>query len=438
MASLRSSAAYRIAFTYAAVFAATILLLGTAVYFAADAEFRSLRDQSIADELTDLSQEGTPNLVREIGQRETMRGPTPFGYALFDRSGKRITGRLDTPRPALGFSMIVFRDPVEGDDLARAKALDMPNGDRLMVAVDTEAVEEIDATILTLFGVAFVIVLAVGLVSALFLGRYLRGRLGAIGATANAIVAGDLDQRMPVGPNRDEFDTVGLALNAMLDRIAGLMENLRQVSSDVAHDLRTPLLRLRHQLEQVGSVDGAAERAIEQGDEMLKLFGSILRIAEVEGGGLAQTFTRVDLSALAEDVGDGFLPALTDSGRSLTWEVEPGAIVLGDRELLAQAIANLLDNARVHTPTGTAVALTLECGEEWVRLSVADDGPGVPSEHRDNILRRFYRGDASRTTPGNGLGLSLVAAVAAAHGGNVVVYAAGQGLRVTIVLPRAS
>lgn len=438
MASLRSSAAYRIAFTYAAAFAAAILLLGTAVYFAADAEFRSLRDQSISDELADLSQEGMPNLIKEIGEREGRRGPTPFGYALFDKFGKRIAGGLDTQRPELGFTMIVFRDPVEGEDRARAKAIDLPDGERLVVAVDSESVEEIDATILTLFGIAFLAVLAVGVVSALILGRYLRGRLGAISATANAIVAGDLAQRMPVGPDRDEFDTVGLALNTMLDRIAGLMENLRQVSSDVAHDLRTPLLRLRNQLEQVGSTDGAAERAIEQGDELLKLFGSILRIAEVEGGGLEQTFTRVDLSTLAEDVGDSFLPALTDSGRSLTWEVEPDTIVLGDRELLAQAIANLLDNTRVHTPTGTAVTLTLERSEEWVRLSVADNGPGVPGEHRENILRRFYRGDASRTTPGNGLGLSLVAAVAAAHGGDVAVYAAGLGLRVTIVLPRAS
>ncbi len=438
MASLRSSAAYRIAFIYAAAFAAAILLLGTAVYFAADAEFRSLRDQSISDELADLSQDGMSNLIEEIGEREGMRRPTPFGYALFDKDGRRVAGRLDTQRPELGFTMITFHDPFEGNDRARAKAVDLVDGRRLVVATDSEAVEKIDATILTLFGIAFVAVLAVGVVSALILGRYLRNRLGAISATANAIVAGNLDQRMPVGPYRDEFDAVGLALNTMLDRIAGLMENLRQVSSDVAHDLRTPLLRLRNQLEQIGSVDGAAERAIEQGDEVLKLFGSILRIAEVEGGGLDQTFTRVDLSALVEDVGDSFLPALTDSGRSLTWEVESGTIVRGDRELLAQAIANLLDNTRVHTPVGTAVTLKLDAGADSVRLSVADNGPGVPDEHRDNIFRRFYRGDASRTTPGNGLGLSLVAAVAAAHGGDVMVHAAGLGLRVTIVLPRAS
>ncbi|MGY4398916.1 signal transduction histidine kinase [Sphingomonas sp. UYAg733] len=439
MASLRSSAAYRIAFTYAAAFAAAILLLGTAVYFAADAEFRHLRDQTISDELADLSQESSDgDLAREIGERETARATQSFVYALYDRTGRRIAGTLDTPRPAIGFSLIVFHDPAEGDDPARAKAVDLPNGERLVVAVDSESVEAIDETILTLFGIAFLGVLAIGSTGALLLGRYLRYRLGAISTTANAIVAGDLDHRMPVGPNRDEFDTAGLALNAMLDRIAGLMENLRQVSSDVAHDLRTPLLRLRNRLEQVGTVEGAAQRAIEQGDEMLKLFGSILRIAEVEGGGLKQGFARIDLSALIEDVGDGFLPALTDSGHTLSWAVEPGIAVLGDRELIAQAVANLLDNARVHTPAGTAVSLTLDGENGWARLSIADNGPGVPSQDRDAILRRFFRGEASRTTPGNGLGLSLVAAVAAAHGGEVAIDAAEPGLRVLIVLPRMS
>ena len=220
MANLKSSAAYRIAFTYAAAFAAAILVLGIAVYFAADAEFRSLRDQAISDELADLSHEGGGSgLIREINEREHGRTAEPFGYALFDRFGKRIAGGLDTPRPVIGFSMIVFRDPAEGADIARAKAIDLPDGERLTVAVDSEAVEAIDATILTLFGIAFVIVLIVGVVSALILGRYLRGRLGAISATANAIVTGNLDQRMPVGKKsrRVRYGRIGAQRHARPD-----------------------------------------------------------------------------------------------------------------------------------------------------------------------------------------------------------------------------
>ncbi|HEX7851813.1 MAG TPA: HAMP domain-containing sensor histidine kinase [Sphingomonas sp.] len=435
--NFRTSAAYRIAFTYAAAFAAAILLLGVAVYFAADAEFRRQRDQALSEEVADLAGEGNrANLAREIAERETGRATVAFGYALFDRSGKRVAGALDTPRPPTGFGEIIFRDPVEGPDLARAKAIDLANGDRLVVAADSEPIETIDATILWLFGIAFVVVLAVGAVGALLLGRYLRHRLGAIATTANAIVGGSLDHRMPVGPNRDEFDAAALALNAMLDRVAGLMENLRQVSSDVAHDLRTPLLKLRGQLDQVGRVEGAEQRAIELGDELIILFAAILRIAEVEGGGLEQSFARVDLSSLAEDVADSFRPALTDSGHALTWEIDPAIVVHGNRELLAQAITNLLDNARVHTPAGTQVTLSLDAGGDWVRLAVADNGPGVSHADRAAIMRRFYRTEASRTTPGNGLGLSLVGAVAAAHGGSVAIDDNRPGLVITIILPR--
>lgn len=214
------------------------------------------------------------------------------------------------------------------------------------------------------------------------------------------------------------------------------MDNLRQVSSDVAHDLRTPLLKLRNQLELVGKVDGAAERAIAQGDALLDLFAAILRIAEVESGVTLGALGTIDLSALALDVAETYQPAFADSGRTLDWSVEPGVAVAGDRQLLAQAMVNLLDNAQIHTPPGTHVRLTLVTDADHVRLSVVDDGPGVPAHDRTRILRRFVRGEASRTTPGNGLGLSLVAAVAAVHGGGVAVEDAGPGLRMTITLPR--
>ncbi len=360
------STAYRIAFIYSAAFAAAILILGIAVYFAADAEFRRARDRAITDEMTALIHEGGGGLAAEVAEREKAKATGSFGYALFDPAGRRIAGALDTARPEPGFGMIVYLDPYEGHDTARAQTVALADGSRLVVAVDSETIEKIDATILMIFGVAFVIVVAVGVAGALILGHYLRRRLGAISGTARAIVTGNFDQRVPIGLGHDEFDDVALALNAMLDRIAGLMENLQQVSSDVAHDLRTPLVRLRNQLELVGTVEGAAEKAIEQGDELLKLFAAILRINEVEGGVLAQGYIEIDLSTLAEDVGDGFLPAILDSGRILTLNIAPRIAVLGDRELLAQALANLLDNAIVHTPLATDIELTLEGDQEKV------------------------------------------------------------------------
>lgn len=437
MANLRSNAGYRIAILYSAAFAVAILLLGIAVYFAADAEFRSQRNAAIADELDELMRIEDPAALRRAITDREIAGPTGgFVYALFDAYGKRIAGDLQTAMPEPGIATISFNDPHEGADPAVAHTAVRPNGDRVVVAVDSEAIEKIDATILALFGGAFVVVLIIGGAGALILGGYLRRRLAVISDTAQSIIAGDVTRRVAISQAGDEFDQAGQALNAMLDRISQLMENLRQVSSDVAHDLRTPLLRLRNQLEQVGTVDGAAERAIELGDEMLLLFGSLLRIAEVEGGALSRSFAVVELSSLIEDVGESFYPAITDSGRVLTSAITPRINLLGDRELLAQAAANLLDNARVHTPEGTAIRLVLKTSDDMVHLSVVDNGPGVPNGDREKILQRFYRAERSRTTPGNGLGLSLVTAVAAAHGGKVIVGAQEPGLAVTLVLPR--
>lgn len=437
VARLRSSAGYRIAFLYSATFAMAILLLGVAVYFAADAEFRSQREAALRKETNELSLiTDRADLIREIARRQSSAPIDGFGYAVFDPAGRRIGGSLDAAVPRPGIGAIVFKDPREGDDMAIADTVVLRQGERLVVAIDSETIEQIDTTILTLFGGAFVIVLAIGGIGAFVLGGYLRRRLATIGETAQSIIAGDLARRVAISAADDEFDRAGQALNVMLDRIGKLMDNLRQVSSDVAHDLRTPLLRLRDQLEQVGTVDGAAARAIELGDDMLKLFGSILRIAEVEGGTLSASFRRIELSKLIDDIGDSFRPAILDSGRALRCSVDPDIRVFGDRELLAQAAANLLDNARIHTPPGTSVLLSLDADDRWARLGVADDGPGVAAADRERILQRFYRTERSRTTPGNGLGLSLVAAVAAAHGGTVAVGAPARGLHVTLTLPR--
>lgn len=437
---MKASAAYRIAFNYSAAFALAILLLGIVMYLVADTDFRRQQDGLLTREAMNLAHEydegGIPDISQAITKREAGNRLTEFGYALFDASGRRVAGALDTQRPPLGIVDIMFRDPTEGPDMARASARDLGNGYRLVVARDTEAAEGLDRAVLALFGTAFLIVIGIGIVGALILGGYLQRRLEGISGAASAIMAGDLSRRIPIGTCGDEFDVVGSALNTMLDRIGQLMDNLRQVSSDVAHDLRTPLLRLRNELEQVGTVDGAAGRAIAQGDALLALFAALLRISEVESGALARSFTTIDLSFLAMEVAESFAPAFADSGRNLTWSVAPRIAIHGDRELIAQAIVNMLDNARLHTPPGTQVALRLIADGKTARLSVADDGPGVPVADHARILHRFARGEASRTTPGNGLGLSLVVAVTAAHGGTVTVADNVPGLCVTLNLPK--
>ncbi len=445
MRKVATSAAYRIAFVYSAAFALAILVLGIAVYFAADANFRAQQDAGIVEEskelVGDFRDEGLNDLRETISARENGGPANPYGYALYDRFGRRIAGALDTPQPRPGLRDIVFKDPREGSDPARAMTTILPDGHVLTVALDPEALERIDATILALFAGAFVLLIAVGGGGALILGAYLRRRIERISGTARAIVAGDFGQRVPVGKRNDEFDQLGQALNVMLDRIAQLLDNLRQVSSDVAHDLRTPLARLRASLE--AALDGGADRAalksaLRQSDELLALFAAILRISEVEGGALGRSFAPVDVARLAIDVCETYLPAVNDGGRNLSCDAAGEAIVHGDRELIAQALINLLDNAQAHTPEGTAILVALSSDPEAVRLSVADDGPGVAEEDCERIARRFVRLEGSRSTPGNGLGLNLVAAIAAAHGGRLVITDNAPGLRATIVLPRAA
>jgi len=449
MHRLVASAAYRIAFTYSLALALAIIALGCAVYFAADANFRSQQDGAIADEsaglVRDFTDEGIAELRTEIAAREAGSSTNAFGYALFDAQGRRIAGALDTPQPPAGWHDIIFVDPKEGPDPARAYARDLPGGMRLVVATDSEAVERIDATILALFSGAFVLVILLGIIGALLLGGYLRRRLDRISGTAQAIVSGDIERRVPVGARGDEFDQLALVLNAMLDRIAHLLDNLRQVSSDVAHDLRTPLARLRNQLAETLDSGGdaaatrtALKRAIGQSDDLLALFAAILRISEVEGGALSRTFARVDLSDLVQDLCDSYAPAVSDGGRSLDCQIEPNIRLRGDRELIAQAVINLLDNAQHHTPPGTRITVAAAASEDWIRLSVADTGPGVAAEDRPRIARRFARLDSSRTTPGHGLGLNLVEVIAEAHGGRLSIDDNSPGLRVTMVLPRAS
>ncbi|MDX5985528.1 sensor histidine kinase [Sphingomonas echinoides] len=436
----RASAAYRIAFTYSAAFTLAILLLGVAIYIAADAQFRRQQDAALVDEASALAHEynegDLPEIRHAIARREGSNTINAYGYALFDRTGHRVGGGLNTRKPPVGLQDIVFVDPVEGADHARAYATDLTRGLRLVVARDSESLEGIDQTIVLIFGGAFVLVIGLSVFGALLLGGYLQRRLDGISGVARAIMAGDMAQRVPLSDRRDEFDAVGSALNTMLDRIGQLMDNLRQVSSDVAHDLRTPLLRLRNQLEQVGQVPGAAERAIEQGDAVLALFAALLRIAEVEGGALARSFVATDMTLVVTEIAESYAPAFADSGRTLGWSVAPGITVLGDRELIAQALINLLDNALLHTPPGTPVAVSLEADAHVATVSVADAGPGVPPGDHARILQRFARGEASRTTPGNGLGLSLVAAVTAAHGGTIAVDDNRPGLRVTLRIPR--
>jgi signal transduction histidine kinase len=438
MANVRLGAAYQIAVNYAAVFAWAVLVLGLTVHFAVNADIDRQRDREISAELERLSREPSrPELLRELAWRQNGGVMDGFRYALFDRGGKRVAGTLDIARPATtGLHPLPEAIATKEAETRRLGVVDAADGTRLAISAGRGPSEPVSQLLMKYFLITFAGLLLANMVGGLLLARYLRLRLQPISATANAIVSGDLGQRVPIGPRGDEFDEAGQALNLMLDRIAGLMENLRQVSSDIAHDLRKPLIRLLCQTDRLGEVEGAEERVLAMGDEMLALFSSILRIAEVEGGGLERSFEEIDLSQLMAEVSESFEPALTDAGDVFSWAIEPDIAVLGNKELLGQLAANLLDNARIHTPAGTAIRLSLSAEGTRVVLAVEDNGPGVREEDRAKLLQRFFRADSSRSTPGNGLGLSLVAAAAGVHGGGVDIRNLNPGLRISVTLAR--
>ena len=449
MTKVLRSAAYRIAFIYSVAFALAVILLGFITFWAMHLAFLRQLEGVLKDESAALALEyrsdGPAELRGAIAEREAMRSSNALLYALFSRDGRPVAGSLRTDLPAAGLQTITFIDPREGPDRALSYAVDLPDGSRLVVAADEEQLEQIDKTVLAMFGIGFVAVIAIGGAGALMLGAYLRRRLGAISGAAEAIVVGDISQRIPVGSRDDEFDRLGRSLNAMLDRIAGLIGNLRQVSSDIAHDLRTPLARLRNQLEG-GLRDTAGnrpqreviKRAIARVDEVLSLFAAILRISEVESGAVRRVFQKVDLSDLVSDLAESYAPAVSDQGGSLRWTVEPGIEIEGDRELLAQATINLIENAQSHTPTGTAIQVALSRRNGTVCLRVADDGPGVPAADRERIVQRFTRLEGSRSAPGYGLGLNLVAAIARLHRAHLSFDDNKPGLAVTLEFPETA
>ena len=267
-----------------------------------------------------------------------------------------------------------------------------------------------------------------------------------MGAASQQIMAGDLSRRVPVNGSGDELDRLAASLNAMLDRIENLMTAVRQVSNNIAHDLRTPLNRLRARAEvtlmseaEPEAYREALERTLQDADALLGTFNALLDIARLEGAADAGPSDIIDLSDIVADVTELYEPVAEDAGITLLAEAEPGAaMVIGDKRLLAQALANLIDNAIKYTPTGGAVRVGAITAGGHAELSIADNGPGVPEAERARIFDRFVRLEADRGKPGAGLGLSLVRAVAQMHNADITAADAAPGLRVTLRLPSAA
>jgi signal transduction histidine kinase len=453
---IHKSLIFRLTALYCLIFAASVGVLFAVVWIVTS---RTMTNQIAADvqrEAVSLADEYRATDAATAAasiERRLRRGGLSY-YLLQDGNGGWIAGNIAPVVPLLGLVELQVRLQAEDEVTAnqaseeRRDALGygvlLSDGTFVMVADDVGRLQGARQAIRSAFAVAGGISMLLAIVGGLLLSRGFLRRIDAINRTAAQIMAGSLAARIPVRPHGDEIDSLAANLNAMLDRIQSLMENLQQVSSDVAHDLRTPLARLRQNLDAarttattVEDYRQATDAAIAETEGLLETFSALLRIAQIESGSRKAGFARVDMSELFEFVATTFQPVAEDQGHRLLSHIAPGAVIFGDRELLLQLATNLVENAIRHTPPGSTIELRLRREAAEVMAVVADDGPGIPPEDRQKVFRRFYRREASRTTPGSGLGLALVAAIADLHDARISLSDNAPGLLVLLSFPSA-
>ena len=446
--SLFRTSSFRLTLLYAGLFTASVLVLFGTTYWSATSYAAHDQMSEIGIEFAAIQDEerltGDGSLPAIIDNHMRQHVDVRAAYLLQDPRGIKMAGNIAAQTPHLGPSMIsvLLGRRVRA---IRANGYRLANGDYLLIGRDTFFIREMRELIIRAFGAGLAITLLLaGLGGAIISASALK-RIESFSQTSSAIIGGDMTQRVPLRGHDDEFDHLAASLNAMLDRIEDLMRNIRQVSNDIAHDLRTPLTRLRQRLERalrrshtVEELHETLGASIAQVDSILETFGALLSIAQIEAGGRATSPSTIDVSMLLAKIVEDFSPAAEDCGHRLVAEIEPGIKLSADRELLTQMVANLVDNAIRHSFAGTLIWVQGKLIGNNFEIAIADTGPGIPPEERENVLRPFYRLEASRTTEGSGLGLSLVAAIAKQHQAKLSLTDSDPGLRVAVLFPAAA
>jgi signal transduction histidine kinase len=432
-----------------------VLLLVGFIYWSTTESLTRQIDATIDAEITGLAeqfnQRGVLGLVRAIQRRADPTRGTRGLYLLTDANHAPLAGNLsrwpDAAPDEDGWSTFAleYAEPRNGDiNLGRGRSFHLDGRYYLLVGHDMRERLLVAASIRESLAWAIAAVIGLSLIGGLLISRKLLGQVDAINQTSRDIMAGDLSRRVPLSGRDDEFDRLAGSLNAMLDQIERLLTSVKQAGDNIAHDLRSPLARLRSRLEvtlmeRAGpeAYRRAIERTISEADGLLQTFNALLGIAQAEAGSARRHFQALDLAALLSDVAELYEPLAEARGQTLSLAGGGAIEIHGDRDLLFQAVANLVDNAVKFAPEGGRLGLALTCTAEIATVAVTDDGPGIPEAARERVLERFYRMEASRSTPGSGLGLSLVAAVAELHGGRLRLEDNGPGLRARLELPLA-
>ena len=451
---------FRLSLTYLALFSAAAIVAIVYIYWNTTVLLSRQLNQTIDAELKGLAEQyragGLDQLVRTVAERSATPGNSL--YLVADSEGRRLAGNLSAVTPDLWNSLgpveFVYRRPAAGgveNRLAFANVFRLPSGYRLIVGRDIEDRRELARMVRSamLWGLGVMALFGIG--GGYWVSRKLLARIDALSDTSRTIMEGDLTGRLPVNGSGDELDRLAQSLNLMLARIEQLMAGLREVSDNIAHDLKTPLNRLRNRVEAAlrepygePVYREALERTIEEADGLIKTFNALLSIARIEAGAGGENRESLDVSALLRDVAELYEPVAEERGLVLKADAQAPIFIRGDRQLLGQAIANLIDNAIKYGTSEAAengpgaqpeVEVSAEAKGSMAEIVVTDRGPGVPASDRERVLDRFVRLEASRSEPGSGLGLSLVAAVARLHGGTLRLEDNEPGLRVILALP---
>jgi signal transduction histidine kinase len=451
--TVRSSSTLKLAFIYVIAFCAAIFGLLGYVYWSTVTYLYEISDRAISVERGVLAKAyetgGRDGLVSIINRRLTDPYFNDWVYLLADHSFDYVAGNLKSwPASLRGQQEWSTVFPVDWQSEAarrrpvRVKHQLLPDGHHLLLGRDIEDLDQFGERVTIGLASAAVIFLVLAAAAGISTSRRSVARIEAINATSREIMRSGLGERIPLRGTGDEWDGLAENLNSMLDRIEELVETNRQVSDNVAHDLRTPLTRMRGRLERacnqqldVSHYRSLVNDTISDLDEILTTFSSLLRISQIEARDRTAAFRDTDLSEIVREVVELFEPTAEEKAIRLPLSAGETVFVVGDRDLLFDAISNFVDNAIKHGGDRGEVRIAVaRCGDGPV-LSISDRGPGIPLEERNHVLRRFYRLERSRNRPGNGLGLSLVAAVAYLHGAHIVMADNSPGLRIELHFP---
>ncbi len=432
---------FRLAAIFAVTFSVAAALLFGFIYWQT-ALFETGRiDAFIVKNAELVAAEPRPSMEQAVSSRILGDLHRISFAALFDPSGKPISGNLESlpdGLPADGraheVQAVTMLDGQIVTEPVRAVARRLDDGSVLVIGRNIDELQKLRGLVLRALGLGVVPAFLLALSAGAFVSRRAQDRVKAVHRAAERIMQGDLRERLPTLQTRDDFDRLARSVNHMLDEIHRLLESVKASGDDIAHDLRTPLARLRARLERArnngASLDvlqNTIDSAIEDLDQTLALVTTLLRIAEIDSGRRRSAFDDVDLALLVADVIDNYEPLAEDAAVDLIAETTDGLVIRADPGLMLEAIANLVQNAIKFTPAGGRIVVSVVETPAGPMVSVADTGPGIPEDERDRVFDRFYRGDKSRSVPGSGLGLSLVASIAKLHGFKIVLRDGNPG-----------